>query len=65
MLSKKNIIFEFIFIGFWPLNPKVMEEKPNFNMYTSINMNREEGDDTISNEEDEIMLWEKYFVVAE
>jgi len=65
MLTKKNIIFEFRFIGFWPFNPKVMKEKTNFNILcTLINMNREEGDDTISNEEDEIMLWEEYFVVA-
>jgi hypothetical protein len=43
-----------------------MEEKINFNiLYTSINMSREEGDDTISNDKDEIMLWEEYFVVAE
>ncbi len=65
MLTKKNIIFEFRFIGFWLLNPKVMKEKTNFNiLYTLINMNREKGDDTISNEEDEIMFWEEYFVVA-
>ncbi len=66
MLTKKNIIFEFRFIGFWPFNPKVMEGKTNFNiLYTSINMSREEEDDTISNNNNEIMLWEEYFVVAE
>jgi hypothetical protein len=33
--------------------------------HTSVNMSREKGDDTISNEEDEIMLWEEYFVEGE
>jgi len=42
-----------------------MKNKTNPNSsYTLVNMNREERDDTISNEQDETMLWEKHFVIV-
>lgn len=56
-------MFGFQITRIWSLNPKAMKDKkiPN-SSYTLVNMSKEERDDTISNEEDETILWEKQFV---
>jgi hypothetical protein len=38
------------------------DKKISNSSYILVNMSREERDDTISNEKDETMLWEKHFV---
>ncbi len=56
-------MFGFQITRIWSLNPKAMKDKKNPNgSYTLVNMAKEERDDTMSNEEDETMLWEKQFV---
>jgi hypothetical protein len=53
-------MFGFQITRIWCLNPKAMKDKKNPNSsYTLVNMSKEERDDTISNEEDETMLWKK------
>jgi hypothetical protein len=53
-------MFGFQITRIWSLNPKAMKDKKNPNgSYTLVNMAKEERDDTMSNEEDETMLWEK------
>lgn len=56
-MTLKNMMLRFKLTRIQPLNPKAMEDKtsPN-NLYTLVNVNKEEEDDTISNEEDETML---------